>query len=137
MADRPSLPADLRRQVLAEAGHRCAIPTCRRHPVDIDHIEDWAKVREHLFENLIALCPTCRRRTAGDIDRKAIRQYKGSLAVLSSRYTDLVMQLLRWFVPYRTGMGYPHLPNGMTWAIGNLLLVGLVRQWRTGSPTAP
>jgi len=44
------------RAVLVEAGHRCAIPTCRQHPVDVDHIDDWATVKEHRFENLIALC---------------------------------------------------------------------------------
>lgn len=84
------------------------------------------------------MCPTChRRKTAGDIDRKAIRQYKANLAVLSSRYTDLEMQLLRWFVQYRTGMGYPHLPDGMTWAIGNLLLDGLVRLSEARFPDRP
>lgn len=32
--DRPAIPAELRRRVLVKAGHRCAIPTCRRHPVE-------------------------------------------------------------------------------------------------------
>ncbi|MEU0404637.1 HNH endonuclease signature motif containing protein [Streptomyces sp. NPDC006197] len=78
---RPAIPAELRRRVLVEAGHRCAIPTCRRHPVDIEHIDDWAAVREHRFENLIALCPTCHRRKGSgpdQIDRKSLRSRTGT-----------------------------------------------------------
>jgi len=38
MNDRAAIPDPLRRQVLLEAGHRCAIPTCKQVPVDIAHI---------------------------------------------------------------------------------------------------
>ena len=63
-----------------EAGHRCAIPTCRAYPVEVAHIVPWAKVREHSYENLIALCPTCHTRyDAKDIDRESMRQYKQQL----------------------------------------------------------
>ena len=65
---RPALSAELKRAVLVEAGHRCAVPTCRQHPVDIEHIDDWAQVKEHKFENLIALCPTCHRRKGSGPD---------------------------------------------------------------------
>jgi hypothetical protein len=42
---------------MIEAGHRCAIPTCRAAaPLVIDHIVDWAVAKEHGFENLIVLC---------------------------------------------------------------------------------
>ncbi|MFF1908301.1 HNH endonuclease [Kitasatospora sp. NPDC058218] len=94
---RSAVPAALRRQVLVEAGHRCAVPTCRQHPVDIEHINDWARVRKHEFENLIALCPTCHRRKGNgpdQIDRKALRQYKANLAVLNSRYGDLERRVI-------------------------------------------
>src|SRR5487761_1639893 len=56
---RPAIPADLKRRVLMEAGHRCAIPTCRTVPVELAHIEPYSEVRGHAFENLITLCPTC------------------------------------------------------------------------------
>ncbi|GIH16065.1 HNH endonuclease signature motif containing protein [Rugosimonospora africana] len=56
---RPAIPRDLQRRVLIEAGHRCAIPTCQATPIQIAHITDWSIVKEHKFENLIALCPTC------------------------------------------------------------------------------
>ncbi|GGX11712.1 hypothetical protein GCM10010297_36300 [Streptomyces malachitofuscus] len=100
---RPSIPAELRRRVLVEAGHRCAIPTCRQHPVDIEHIDDWAQVKKHEFENLIALCPTCHRRKgngANQIDRKSLRQYKANLAVLNSRYGDTERRLIELYAGY-------------------------------------
>ncbi len=39
---------------VGRSAHRCAIPIGRQYPVGIDHIVDWAKVRRHKFENLIA-----------------------------------------------------------------------------------
>ncbi|MFF0556505.1 HNH endonuclease [Streptomyces sp. NPDC004266] len=79
---RPKIPSELRRRVLIEAGHRCAIPTCKSTPVEIAHIIPWAKVQKHEFKNLIALCPTCHTRfddPHSPIDRKAMRQYKADL----------------------------------------------------------
>jgi hypothetical protein len=73
--------------VLIEAGHRCAIPTCKSTPVEIAHIIPWAKVRKHEFKNLITLCPTCHARfddPHGSIDLKAMRQYKANLNPLLS-----------------------------------------------------
>ena len=86
-AKRPKVPSELRRRVLIEAGHRCAIPTCRSTPVEIAHIVPWATVRKHEFKNLIALCPTCHTRfddPHGPIDRKAMKQYKANLNHLLS-----------------------------------------------------
>ena len=52
---RPAIPRDLERALFVEAGHRCAIPTCRAvAPLEIEHIEDWAKVREHIHDQLYA-----------------------------------------------------------------------------------
>ena len=48
---------DFKREDLVEADHRCAIPTCRQTPVEIHHIVPLARVHEHTFDNLIALCP--------------------------------------------------------------------------------
>lgn len=78
---RPSLPAELRRSVLVEAGHRCAIHTCRATQVDVHHIVPWRQLQEHHLENLIALCPNCHRQAErGEIDRKALLMYKARLA---------------------------------------------------------
>ncbi|MFI0860546.1 HNH endonuclease [Streptomyces smyrnaeus] len=88
-AKRPAIPRELRRRILIEAGHRCAIPTCRATPVEIAHIDPWSKVKRHDFVNLIALCPTCHTRfddPHGAIDRKAMRQYKANLSPLSNGF---------------------------------------------------
>ena len=62
MMSRPNVPAELKRRVLCEAGHRCAIPACREIiEVDVHHIVPWSKCKEHNYGNLIALCPNCHR----------------------------------------------------------------------------
>jgi len=110
-ADRPAVPRAIERQVLIEAGHRCAIPSCRQIPVEIAHIAPCADVRKHEFENLIALCPTCHTRyDSGQIDRSSMRQYKANLSVLNSRYGDLERRVL---VYYAEHPNYPkYLPSG-------------------------
>ena len=108
---RPAIGAALRRQVLIEAGHRCAIPTCRAHPVEIEHIDDWVTVREHRFENLIALCPTCHARKGnrpGQIDRQSLKIYKANLALLNIRYGEYERRLLEQF-------GTSHHEDRDTW----------------------
>jgi len=101
---RPPIPADLRRQVLLEAGHRCAIHTCRHVDVDVHHIVPWAKVQQHTFENLIALCPNCHRRAErGDIDRKSLRLYKARLAA-AFRFQDVSLYPEEVVLP--TGFGW-------------------------------
>lgn len=78
---RPAVPEPLRRRVLLEAGHRCAIPTCLHPAVDAHHIMPWERCLEHTFQNLIALCPNCHRRAdRGDIDRISLLSYKARLA---------------------------------------------------------
>jgi len=80
MATRSPIPAELKRRVLLEAGHRCAIHTCRHPDVDVHHIVPWSARQEHAFENLIALCPNCHRRAhQGQIDRKSLLLYKARL----------------------------------------------------------
>lgn len=98
MPDRPPIPRPLEREVLVEAGHRCAIPTCRSVPVEIAHIVPWNKVKEHTFDNLIALCPTCHTRyDKGDIDRQSMLRYKANLSVLGGRYGDVEQRVLQSF----------------------------------------
>lgn len=77
---RPAIPMEIQRAVLIEAGHKCAIPSCRHPRVEIHHIIPWAKSKKHEYENLIALCPNCHTRVHdGDIDRKALVKYKSAL----------------------------------------------------------
>ena len=96
---RPAIPAALKRHILVEAGHRCAIPTCRVATVEIAHIRPWAEVREHTHDNLIALCPTCHTRyDGGQIDRQSMYMYKQNLTKLVGRYGDAERRLIDMFV---------------------------------------
>lgn len=93
-----------------EAGHRCAIPTCRTVPVELAHIEPYSEVRGHSFENLIALCPTCHTRyDSGDIDRLSMKGYKANLGLVSGRYGETERRVLDYFArgPYATGIRLP------------------------------
>jgi 5-methylcytosine-specific restriction endonuclease McrA len=96
--DRPAVPRELEREVLMEAGHRCAIPTCKQTPVEIAHIEPYRDVASHAFDNLVALCPTCHTRyDKGEIDRKSMKLYKTKLSIINSRYCDLEKRVLLYF----------------------------------------
>jgi len=87
--DRDTVPAEIRRKVLVEAGHRCAIPTCQATTTEIAHINSWAQSQDNSFENLIALCPNCHTRydQKREIDRKAMQMYKRALRSNNQRFT--------------------------------------------------
>jgi hypothetical protein len=128
MADRPNLPRPLERSVKVEAGHRCAIPTCRQHPVEIAHIEPRKTDGSNdLFDNLIALCPTCHARyDKGEIDRLAMRQYKANLSVLNSRYGDFERRILQQFAD-APEFNAIQIPGGLQILVKYLLEDGFVR----------
>ena len=95
MRSRPNVPAELKRRVLCEAGHRCAIPACREIIVDVHHIVPWSECQEHEYENLIALCPNCHRRAdRGYIDRKSLRIYKANLRYAHDKFSQLEVDIL-------------------------------------------
>jgi hypothetical protein len=102
MTDSPgrTVPAKLARQIKEEAGYRCAIPVCRgTSALEMAHIEPWAKVKQHSFENLILLCAVCHTRfDIGEIPVSSVRQYKANLGLLSHRYTQMELRLLSAFV---------------------------------------
>ncbi len=120
---RPPIPADIRRKVLIEAGHRCAIPTCRHIEVDVHHIIPWTTCREHRYDNLIALCPNCHRRAdRGDIDRKSLRLYKINLRFAHDKFTQLELDVL-----FETNAGRPiEWPPFMNILIKRILDAGFV-----------
>ncbi|WP_410668455.1 HNH endonuclease [Amycolatopsis sp. cmx-4-68] len=131
--DRPKIPAALKRELLVEAGHRCAIPTCRQAtPLQFDHIEDWAKVRKHEFANMIVLCANCHaRKTAGDIDRKSMHLYKANLSVLNNRYGDLEKRVLDLFAASPEA-GFIELQGGLDLHLWYLLKDGLLQKINRG-----
>ena len=74
-----------KRMALVEAGHRCAIPTCRHPTTETAHILPESESDDESFANLIALCEKCQKK---GIDRQSIRGYKRNLAILNSRYSE-------------------------------------------------
>lgn len=79
--------SEVKRRVLAEAAHRCAIPTCRKPTCEIAHI---VSETDDSFENLIALCANCQEK---GIDLPSIRRHKRNLGILNSRYCDFERRL--------------------------------------------
>jgi hypothetical protein len=90
------IPADIRRQVLLEAGHACAIPTCQFPAIEFAHIVPFAEVKSHDPTNIIALCPNHHHQydQKKSIDRKSMRAYKLKLQFLNKRYTKYELRLL-------------------------------------------
>jgi len=124
--DRPPIPAELKRRVLVEAGHRCSIPTCRFIICDIHHIIEWYIVKEHKYENLICLCANCHRLAhAGEIDRKSLRMYKHNLGLLHDKYTQFEIDLMfdLYKLPKENAI---YLPDFMYYMIRRTLEMGLI-----------
>lgn len=92
---RDEVPVEVKRAVLVEAGHRCAIPTCRATTTEIAHIVPWSETQDNSFENLIALCPNCHTRfdQKKEIDRLSIKMYKHNLSILNNRYGEFERRL--------------------------------------------
>lgn len=113
MSEREHIPAATERAVLVEAGHRCAIPTCRQFPVEIHHIQEVAKGGSNEFNNLIALCATDHDRvTGGYITRLEVESYKANLGVINARYGDLEQRVLALFAD-NPAATHALLPTGL------------------------
>lgn len=100
MSKRTAIPKKLRMQVEVEAGHRCAIPTCKKYPIDIHHIIPHKECEVHSFDNLIALCTECHARhpRTSEIDQKALQIYKRNLSLLNHRYGEFERRVLHFFL---------------------------------------
>jgi len=95
MTDRPSIPTEIKRRILIEAGYRCAVPTCRFPIAENAHIVSWADSKNHSYENLIALCPNCHTMyDSGKIDQTAIIAYKKKLMFLNEVYSRFELDVL-------------------------------------------
>lgn len=87
----------LRREVLIEAGYRCAVPTCRGIlALDLHHIVAVEEDGPNALSNLVALCPTCHALyTRGTISPEAISAWKTMLVALSHAFdTETISHLL-------------------------------------------
>jgi hypothetical protein len=95
---RSHIPRPLEREVLMEAGHRCAIPTCKQIPVEVAHIIPYNKIVKHEFHNLIALCRNCHGRyDREEIDCRSMKQYKENLSIINNRYSEFERTVLLFF----------------------------------------
>lgn len=73
---RPSISAEVVREIMLEAGHRCAVDGTR-FPLEKAHIVAWNESRDHTAENLIVLCANCHEMfDLGKIDKATMREYK-------------------------------------------------------------
>ncbi len=76
MTSRPAIPAKISRQILIEAGHRCAVcgVPC---PLEKAHIIPWRESKEHRLEDLICLCANCHSRADKECwGEDTLREYK-------------------------------------------------------------
>jgi hypothetical protein len=85
---RTKISESLKREVLTEAGYRCAVPTCRSIlAIDLHHIIKVSDGGANEFQNLIALCPNCHALYhRGTINSDSIRVWKGMLISLNGAF---------------------------------------------------
>ena len=101
MSDREHIPASLQRDLMIESGYRCAV--CKTtSPLEIEHIEEYAKVQRHEFSNMIVLCANCHGRKEDKanpraIDRIALKKIKSDLLLVNARYSDLEKRIIEIF----------------------------------------
>src|SRR5262245_49692009 len=85
MTDRPTVSAAIRREVLFEARHHCAV-CCNPLPLEQAHVVPWHDSHEHSVANLIALCANCHSRADGEKWGAAVlRQYKENPCILARK----------------------------------------------------
>jgi hypothetical protein len=83
MSRRPKVPIAVRRQVLYEARHHCAV-CCDGLALQFAHIIPWCNTHDHSSENLIALCANCHNRA--DTEKwgeSYLRRYKLNPCILA------------------------------------------------------
>lgn len=101
---RPRIPANVERQLMIDAGWKCSIPMCGTNTnLEIDHIEEWSKIHEHNYANLLVLCPTHHAmKKSGSNPRQitahSLRIVKQNQLEISGRYSDIERRVLEHFL---------------------------------------
>jgi hypothetical protein len=100
---RKAIPEATQRAVLAEAGYRCGVPTCRGIlALDLHHLEPIREDGSNDAGNLIALCPTCHAlHERGTIPREAIESYKSILVALTAAFDRQAVDQLMFLAQNR------------------------------------
>ena len=121
------VPESVRREILMEAGYRCAIPTCGHIlTIDIHHIVWLKDGGGNDPSNLLALCPNCHAlHTKGEIPQAAIRHWKGMLVALNHAFDRRGMDLLLLLNKQSEGIYYS--ADGL-FQVAGLIAAGLVQQ---------
>lgn len=93
---RKSLPVDVRKLVLHEAGYRCANPVCRHIlTLDIHHLEYVSQGGQDTPDNLVALCPNCHSlHHHGTIPTESLRAWKMTLLTLNEAFDKRSIDIL-------------------------------------------
>ena len=56
---RTNVPVALKRELIREAGEKCANPGCPSKRTHIHHINEWHVYETHEGSDMVAICPTC------------------------------------------------------------------------------
>ena len=93
---RKSLPVDVKRTVLHEAGYKCGNPVCRTIlTLDIHHLIPVSRAGEDQAHNLLALCPNCHAlHHQGNIPEESLRTWKMLLLALNEALDRKSIDLL-------------------------------------------
>lgn len=93
---RPSIPMEVRRQILHEAGYRCANPACRMVlAMNLHHLDPVSQGGSNTFDNLIALCPNCHAlHHGGVIPHESLRAWKVLLLSLNEAFDKRAVDIL-------------------------------------------
>ena len=122
---RPAIPLPLQRQLFIEAGYKCSIPACGvTAPLKIDHIDEWAKVKEHRYENLIVLCANHHGiKAAGGpriLTSASLRTVKANQVEMNGRYGDIERRVIDHFVTNPSARRI-HLPGDFDLLLSRLI----------------
>ncbi|HVI86826.1 MAG TPA: type I restriction endonuclease [Dongiaceae bacterium] len=81
--NRPAIPIEIKRDVLFEARHHCAV-CCTALPLEYAHVIPWSKSQDHSLENLIALCANCHERADNENwGASYLQRYKKSPCIIA------------------------------------------------------
>ncbi|WP_161782362.1 HNH endonuclease signature motif containing protein [Methylobacter tundripaludum] len=106
--ERPYIPAEIKRQVMTEAGHCCSVQQCSEHIVEIHHIDENRENNDP--NNLILLCDKHHKLAHQRIiSRMDLRKYKELLTQpviikksISSEHDCKVLIKINDIFPYET-----------------------------------
>jgi len=86
--ERTKAPQALKKELVREAGGKCANPGCPAYRTHIHHIQRWSVYEAHDGEHMIALCPTCHDAVHDGplvIDDETVRRWKGIARIETNR----------------------------------------------------